>query len=62
MVNTDNKIIFCAYNQNGKLVNATAPQLRTVKLMLDYKINNNEVKETGFDFLLESLEEQKLDS
>jgi len=58
MVNTANQIIYCAYNQNDKLVNATAPQLRTVKGLLDYKIKNNLVEETGFDFLLESLKDR----
>ena len=60
MVNiTNNEIIYCAFNKNYRLVNCTAPQLRTVKAMLDYKIEACEVVETGFEFMLETLEEQR---
>tara|TARA_R100001086_G_scaffold158464_2_gene84890 strand:- start:980 stop:1237 length:258 start_codon:yes stop_codon:yes gene_type:complete len=60
MFNTSSlELIFCAYNRNGKLVNCTSPRLRTVKCMLDYKIDNNKIQETGLEFMLETLEEKK---
>lgn len=60
MFNTSSlQYVYCAFNQNNKLVNCTSLRLKTVKSMLDYKMKNNKVEETGFEFMLESMEEKQ---